>query len=59
MDTLHLLHDILQQLYGSKTDITTNKKLIHQVDRNKEKGNLGERKVARQQWIQRLVLCGM
>jgi hypothetical protein len=29
------------------------------VDRNKEKGNLGERKVAIQQYIQRLVLYGM
>lgn len=57
MAVLHLLYDKWQQLDGSKA-VTTNKKLIHQVDRNNEKGNLGERKVATQQWIQRLVLSG-
>jgi len=58
MAVLHLLRDIWQQLHGS-TAVTTNKKLIHPVERNKEKGNLGERKIATQQWIQRLVLTGM
>jgi hypothetical protein len=33
---------------NSSKGVTTNKKLIHQADRNKEKGNLGERKVATQ-----------
>jgi len=55
MAVLCLFHDIWQQLEGSKA-VTTNKKLIHQVGRNKEKGNLGEREVATQQWIQRLEL---